>query len=123
MTDTSKMSVAVIGAGPGGYTAAFLAADLGMSVTLINLAPLPGGVCLHRGCIPSKALLHVAKLINESRHAKTWGVDCNTSVDVNRLRSFKEGVVKNSAADSRSSEKCGKWNIFRDAPPLKTRTR
>jgi dihydrolipoamide dehydrogenase len=88
------MSVAVIGAGPGGYTAAFLAADLGMCVTLINLAPLPGGVCLHRGCIPSKALLHVAKLINESRLAKNWGVDCNPTVDVNRLRAFKDGVIK-----------------------------
>ena len=55
--------VAVIGGGPGGYAAAFHAADLGMHVTLIDDAPMPGGVCLYRGCIPSKALLHAAGLI------------------------------------------------------------
>ncbi len=58
-----KIKIAVIGAGPGGYAAAFLAADLGMDVTLIDKEKNPGGVCLYRGCIPSKALLHVAKLL------------------------------------------------------------
>ena len=94
MPDTSNLHVAVIGAGPGGYAAAFLAADLGMKVTLIDPEVNPGGVCLYRGCIPSKALLHVAKLIDESRHAKNWGIEfADPKIDLARLRSFKEGVV------------------------------
>ena len=63
----------VIGAGPGGYAGAFLAADLGIKVTLIDREKNPGGACLYRGCIPSKALLHVAKVINEAGEAKKWG--------------------------------------------------
>jgi dihydrolipoamide dehydrogenase len=95
MTDTANLSLAVIGAGPGGYAAAFLAADLGMKVTLIDPEANPGGVCLYRGCIPSKALLHVAKLIDESRHAKDWGIAfAAPQIDLARLRSWKEGVVK-----------------------------
>ena len=94
MPDTSNLHVAVIGAGPGGYAAAFLAADLGMKVTLIDPEVNPGGVCLYRGCIPSKALLHVAKLIDESRRAKNWGIEfADPKIDLARLRSFKEGVV------------------------------
>ena len=94
MTNSSNLNVAVIGGGPGGYAAAFLAADLGMKVTLIDREQNPGGVCLYRGCIPSKALLHVAKVIDESRHAKNWGIDFSEpKIDVARLRSFKEGVV------------------------------
>jgi dihydrolipoamide dehydrogenase len=85
----------VVGAGPGGYAAAFLAADLGMKVTLIDPEVNPGGVCLYRGCIPSKALLHVAKLIEESHQAKNWGVDFGEpKVDLARLRGWKESVVK-----------------------------
>ena len=61
--------IAVIGAGPGGYAAAFYAADLGLKVTLIDNEKNPGGVLLYRGCIPSKALLHVAKVLDESKHA------------------------------------------------------
>lgn len=99
MNDTSKLNVAVIGGGPGGYAAAFLAADLGMNVTLINDELNPGGVCLYRGCIPSKFLLHVAKLINESRHAKHWGVEFGEpKIDVARLRAFKEAIVKKLTA-------------------------
>src|SRR5215468_10544355 len=65
-----------------------------MKVTLIDREPNPGGVCLYRGCIPSKALLHVAKLIDESRHAKNWGIEFGEpKIDIARLRSFKEGVV------------------------------
>src|SRR5579863_4995242 len=95
MSNPSNLSVAVIGGGPGGYAAAFLAADLGMKVTLIDPELNPGGVCLYRGCIPSKALLHVAKLIDESRHAKNWGIDyADPKIDLTRLRSWKEGVVK-----------------------------
>jgi dihydrolipoamide dehydrogenase len=95
MSDTSSVKLAVVGAGPGGYAAAFLAADLGMHVTLIDPEPNPGGVCLYRGCIPSKALLHVAKLIEESRQAKNWGIDFPApKIDLTRLRSWKENVVK-----------------------------
>jgi dihydrolipoamide dehydrogenase len=95
MPDPSSLHIAVIGAGPGGYAAAFLAADLGMKVTLIDPELNPGGVCLYRGCIPSKALLHVAKLIEESKHAKDWGIDfARPNIDLARLRSWKEGVVK-----------------------------
>jgi dihydrolipoamide dehydrogenase len=90
----TNMNIAVIGGGPGGYAAAFLAADLGMKVTLIDMEKNPGGVCLYRGCIPSKALLHVAALINESKHAASWGVDFGKpKIDVAKLRGFKEGVV------------------------------
>lgn len=84
----------VIGGGPGGYPAAFYAADLGMNVTVIDKELNPGGVCLFKGCIPSKALLHVAKLINEAKEASEWGVNLGTpEVDIDKLRSFKEGVV------------------------------
>jgi dihydrolipoamide dehydrogenase len=94
MNENSNLNIAVIGGGPGGYAAAFLAADLGMKVTLIDREQNPGGVCLYRGCIPSKALLHVAALINESRHAKNWGIEFGEpKIDVAKLRSFKEGVV------------------------------
>jgi dihydrolipoamide dehydrogenase len=90
-----NLHIAVVGAGPGGYAAAFLAADLGMSVTIIDPEVNPGGVCLYRGCIPSKALLHVAKLIEESEQAKNWGIDfAAPKIDLNRLRSWKESVVK-----------------------------
>jgi dihydrolipoyl dehydrogenase len=90
----SSTQVAVIGGGPGGYAAAFLAADLGLEVTLIDLEANPGGVCLYRGCIPSKALLHVARVICESRRAADWGVSFSApKIDLDRLRSWKEGVV------------------------------
>lgn len=86
--------VAVLGAGPGGYAAAFYAADLGMQVTLVDEEKNPGGVCLYRGCIPSKALLHVAKVIDEAQHAAKWGVAFGKpKVDVDALRGFKQGVV------------------------------
>jgi dihydrolipoamide dehydrogenase len=87
--------LAVIGSGPGGYTAAFYAADLGMEVTLIGEEKNPGGVCLYRGCIPSKALLHIAKVIDEAKHAARWGVSfAPPSIDVNRIRAFKDSVVE-----------------------------
>ncbi|WP_319522883.1 dihydrolipoyl dehydrogenase [uncultured Desulfosarcina sp.] len=88
--------LAVIGAGPGGYTAAFMAADMGMAVTLIDPAENPGGVCLYHGCIPSKALLHVAGLINETTEAEAWGVTFGKpKIDVQRLRQWKSDVVGN----------------------------
>jgi dihydrolipoamide dehydrogenase len=84
----------VLGAGPGGYTAAFRAADLGMDVVLVERYPTLGGVCLNVGCIPSKALLHAAKVIDEaesmSGHGIVFGVP---SIDIDKLRGWKEGVV------------------------------
>lgn len=89
-----KIKIAVIGGGPGGYTAAFLAADLGMDVTLIDKEKNPGGVCLYRGCIPSKALLHVAKLINETKEASAWGIEFGEpKINLERLRAWKNEVV------------------------------
>ena len=86
--------VTVIGGGPGGYAAAFLAADLGMNVTLIDKEKNPGGVCLYRGCIPSKALLHVAKLITEAGEAKDWGIEFpKPKINLDRLREWKNEVV------------------------------
>jgi len=95
MSDSQSLNIAIIGAGPGGYAAAFLASDLGMTVTLIDPEVNPGGVCLYRGCIPSKALLHVAKLIEESQQSKDWGIEFATpKIDLTRLRTWKENVVK-----------------------------
>ncbi|HET9192662.1 MAG TPA: dihydrolipoyl dehydrogenase [Vicinamibacterales bacterium] len=92
MADTTQL--VVLGAGPGGYAAAFYAADLGMQVALVDEEKNPGGVCLYRGCIPSKALLHVAKVIDEAKHAGNWGVTFSEpKVDVDKLRGFKQGVV------------------------------
>ncbi len=84
----------VIGAGPGGYTAAFRAADLGLRVALVERYSDLGGVCLNVGCIPSKALLHVAKVIEEAEAAAQHGVTFGApKIDLDRLRGFKEGVV------------------------------
>jgi dihydrolipoamide dehydrogenase len=89
-----QTQVVVIGAGPGGYAAAFYAADLGLQVALVDPAVNPGGVCLYRGCIPSKALLHVADVLNEAKHAEAWGVTFGApKIDVARLRAFKTKVV------------------------------
>jgi dihydrolipoamide dehydrogenase len=90
----TSVQLVVIGAGPGGYAAAFHAADRGLSVALVDVEPNPGGVCLYRGCIPSKALLHVAKLISEARHAPQWGISFGEPrIDLDKLRSFKDAVV------------------------------
>ena len=90
----SAQRLAVLGGGPGGYAAAFLAADLGLAVTLIDDAPNPGGVCLYRGCIPSKALLHVAKVIGDAREAEAWGVRFGApQIDLAGVRAWKGSVV------------------------------
>ena len=92
---TPPTQVVVVGGGPGGYAAAFLAADLGLTTALVDPEVNPGGVCVYRGCIPSKALLHVADVLNESRHAKAWGIEFGEpKIDLAKLRDFKNAVVK-----------------------------
>ncbi|MCX7183775.1 MAG: dihydrolipoyl dehydrogenase [Nitrosospira sp.] len=86
--------VVVLGAGPGGYTAAFRAADLGKKVVLIERYPVLGGVCLNVGCIPSKALLHVAKVITEAEESAHQGVAFGQpAIDIDKLRAWKESVI------------------------------
>ncbi|MFW6138839.1 MAG: dihydrolipoyl dehydrogenase [Spirochaetota bacterium] len=90
----TKTQVAVIGGGPGGYAAAFMASDLGMEVTLVDPEENPGGVCLYRGCIPAKTLLQAAKLLWEVESAGEWGIDFGKPrIDLDRLRSWKDEVV------------------------------
>ena len=90
----THVQLAVLGGGPGGYPAAFAAADHGMKVAIIDQDPQPGGVCLNRGCIPSKALLHVAKIIHEAHEAAEWGVAFGKpDFNVDKLRAFKNRVV------------------------------
>ena len=86
--------VLVLGAGPGGYSAAFRAADLGKSVVLVDSSPILGGVCLNVGCIPSKALLHAAKVIAETKEMAEHGLAFGEpAVDLDKLRDWKESVV------------------------------
>jgi dihydrolipoamide dehydrogenase len=88
------LDLVVIGAGPGGYTAAFRAADLGMKVTLIERWPVLGGVCLNVGCIPSKALLHAAKVIEDAESMAACGVEFGApTIDLDKLRAWKGRVV------------------------------
>jgi dihydrolipoamide dehydrogenase len=88
------VELVVIGAGPGGYAAAFLAADLGMKVAIVDQEPRLGGVCLLRGCIPSKALLHVARVIAEADELKDWGIEYpEPKVHIDKLRKRKEKVI------------------------------
>ncbi|MBK6415328.1 MAG: dihydrolipoyl dehydrogenase [Thermomonas sp.] len=87
-------ALVVIGAGPGGYTAAFRAADLGLDTVLIERYPSLGGVCLNVGCIPSKALLHAADVIDQAAHASDFGVDFGKpKINIDTLRGYKEKVV------------------------------
>ncbi len=90
-----QAEVLVLGAGPGGYSAAFRAADLGKSVALVDSSPILGGVCLNIGCIPSKALLHAARVIAETKEMAEHGLSFGEpAVDIDKLRSWKESVVK-----------------------------
>jgi len=94
MSVTSSSELVVLGGGPGGYSAAFYAADLGMEVALVEKEENPGGVCLYRGCMPSKALLHIARLIREVSEAEKLGVSFGrVKVDIDRVREWKDSVV------------------------------
>ncbi len=94
MANTLSVDVAVLGAGPGGYTAAFRAADLGQSVCLIERQDRLGGVCLNVGCIPSKTLLHAASIIEEAREIEGFGITfAEPQIDLAALRTKKEAVI------------------------------
>lgn len=89
-----KAQLVVIGAGPGGYAAAFYAADMGMKVTLIDKEKNPGGVCLYRGCIPSKALLHIAKLVAETKESHKWGITYEApKINLDKIREWKNSII------------------------------
>ena len=89
-----ETQLVVLGGGPGGYAAAFLAADMGMQVTLVEADPQLGGTCLLRGCIPSKALLHVARVINETKEMAEWGVAFDPpKINIDGVRARKEKVI------------------------------
>ena len=94
MTELKHYEIAVIGAGPGGYAAAFRAADLGKQVLLIDRDNELGGVCLNRGCIPSKALLHISKVMSEAEHLSKMGVTfCKPAIDIEQVRAHKNKIV------------------------------
>jgi dihydrolipoamide dehydrogenase len=102
----------VLGAGPGGYSAAFRSADLGMDTVLVEKYATLGGVCLNVGCIPSKALLHVAHIMDETAHMADLGVSfAAPSVDIDKLRGYKDGVIKKMTGGLSFMAKARKVNV------------
>src|SRR5690554_7018962 len=94
MSNEIKTQVVVLGAGPGGYSAAFRAADLGLDVVMVERYSTLGGVCLNVGCIPSKALLHLAKHIEDSKHMGDSGISFDEpNIDLDKIRAHKEKVI------------------------------
>jgi dihydrolipoamide dehydrogenase len=109
-----NVQVAVLGAGPGGYTAAFRAADLGLSVALIDRGEVLGGVCLNVGCIPSKALLHVARVLAEAEEVEESGISFGRpEIDIDKVRSWKESVVGKLTGGLESLAKQRKVQVVR----------
>lgn len=107
-----KTQVVVLGSGPGGYSAAFRAADLGLDVTLVERYSSLGGVCLNVGCIPSKALLHVAEVINESHHAGNLGLSFGpVQHDLDKVRSYKDSVVSKLVSGVHAMAKARKVRV------------
>jgi dihydrolipoamide dehydrogenase len=93
-----ETEVLVIGSGPGGYAAAFRAADLGMDVTMVDSAPRPGGVCLYKGCIPSKTFLFLSELIYDAQRAESMGIAFDKPrIDLKALREWKGNVIDSMA--------------------------
>ncbi len=90
----NETELLVIGAGPGGYAAAFRAADLGMEVTLVDTESRPGGECLFRGCIPSKTLLYLAELLHDAQRVAEMGIKFDKpQIDLDRIRAWKNQVI------------------------------
>jgi dihydrolipoamide dehydrogenase len=127
----------VLGAGPGGYSAAFRAADLGLKTAIIERYATLGGVCLNVGCIPSKALLHVAAVIEEAEHVDKAGIQfAKPTVDVDALRKHKDGVIGKLTGGLSGMAKARKVDVIRGygsfldpttsksrRPPARARTR
>ncbi len=125
MTEDADLQydVAVIGAGPGGYAAAFHAADLGLRTVLIDQDPQLGGVCLLRGCIPSKALLHAARLITDAEEAEGWGIHFEKpAVDLEALRRRKRTVVDKLAQGVRTLARSRKVDVVQARAAFKNAT-
>ncbi|HKJ78093.1 MAG TPA: dihydrolipoyl dehydrogenase [Prolixibacteraceae bacterium] len=114
MSEKKKHELVIIGAGPGGYRAAFMAADLGLKVTLIDPEKNPGCVCLYRGCIPTKALLHLSKIKRDAEGAGEMGLNFTVSeVDVEKLAKWKNNVVKKLTGGLGQLVKARKINYIR----------
>ena len=116
MIELKQVQVVVIGGGPGGYTAAFRAADLGLQVALVERFETLGGVCLNVGCIPSKALLHAAKVVGEVEEMSHFGLSFGElKVDANKLRDWKDSIVKKLTGGLKAMAKQRKVEIvFRE---------
>lgn len=108
-----KTQLVVLGSGPGGYSAAFRAADLGLKVTLVEKYSEIGGVCLNVGCIPSKAMLHIAKVINEARHLESLGIVKVGDMDINKdkIVDYKNGVISKLTTGLKGMAKARKVDI------------
>lgn len=114
MNTITQTDVVVLGAGPGGYTAAFMAADLGFKVTLVDPEANPGGVCLHRGCIPTKSLLHISKIKQEAQKASQWGMTFESpKVDIDKVREWKDSVITRLTGGLGQLSKARKINYIR----------
>jgi dihydrolipoamide dehydrogenase len=114
MDANQKVDVVVLGSGPGGYTAAFRAADLGKNVILIEREENLGGVCLNWGCIPSKALLHAAKVISEVAEFKEHGIRFGEpAIDLNTLRTWKESIINRLTSGLKGLAKQRKVTVIR----------
>lgn len=114
MSNTEKHKLVIIGAGPGGYRAAFMSADLGLEVTLIDPELNPGGVCLYRGCIPTKALLHLVKIKADAEEAGDMGIHFETvRIDIKKVRDWKNKVVKKLTGGLGQLVKARKINYIR----------
>ncbi|RZP22355.1 dihydrolipoyl dehydrogenase [bacterium] len=113
MSNNKHTDILVIGSGPGGYAAAFRAADLGREVTLVDKDPTLGGVCLNRGCIPSKTLLHIAKVLEEAESLKKMGVTfTKPTIDIDLVRDWKNKVVSQLSSGIGQMAKARKVNTI-----------
>ena len=114
MSNEIKTQVLVIGSGPGGYSAAFRAADLGLDVVLVEKYKALGGVCLNVGCIPSKALLHVAKVMEEAEHIGAHGVSfAKPEIDIKKIAAYKDGIVNKLSSGVEAMAKMRKVKVIK----------
>ncbi|MGI8964913.1 MAG: FAD-dependent oxidoreductase, partial [Limisphaerales bacterium] len=127
--ETIKTEIVILGAGPGGYAAAFYAADLGKKVVLVEQEKRLGGVCLHRGCIPSKALLHAAEIISGARESAQRGITfASPKIELDKLRAWKDSLVQKLSAGigqlakSRGVQVVSGRGYFEASPKLRVET-